>query len=63
MYIGEFGVHEPADADSKRAYVTAVCNLCEQHGWGWAVWEYEGSFGVRDVKGEPTPILEGLFKR
>jgi len=63
VYIGEFGVHEPADADSKRAYVTAVCNLCEQHGWGWAVWEYEGSFGVRDVKGEPTPILEGLFKR
>jgi endoglucanase len=63
IYIGEFGVYLPADAQSKINYVTAVRAAAERHDWGWAVWDYRGGFAVRDPQGEPTSILRGLFPR
>jgi endoglucanase len=63
IHIGEFGVYAPADAASKRAYCAAVVHAAESRGWGWAVWDYQGGFAVRDQEGKPTPILEGLFSR
>ncbi len=61
IHIGEFGVYRPADADSKRAYLSALVSAAERHGFGWAVWDYQGGFAVREQDGSPTPILEGLF--
>jgi len=61
IHIGEFGVYVAADADSKRHWIAAVRAAAERHGFGWAVWDYNWSFGVRDRDGRPTPILEGLF--
>ncbi|HVU23370.1 MAG TPA: cellulase family glycosylhydrolase [Opitutus sp.] len=64
VYVGEFGVYEPADTQSKKNWLGAIVRNCESRGWGWAVWEYEGGFGVRDEKsGESTAILDGLFGR
>ena len=63
IHIGEFGVYRPADADSKRAYLSALVGAAERNGFGWAVWDYQGGFAVRDQNGNPTPILEGLFAR
>jgi len=61
IHIGEFGVYQPADDDSKRNYISALVQAAERHGFGWAVWDYQGSFAVRDANGNPTAILEGLF--
>lgn len=61
IHIGEFGAYEPADPESRRAWIAAVRAACERHGFGWAVWDYRGGFAVRDAAGNPTPILEGLF--
>lgn len=61
IHIGEFGVYRPADDDSKRNYISAVVHAAERHGFGWAVWDYQGGFAVRDPDGSATPILEGLF--
>jgi endoglucanase len=61
IHIGEFGAYEPADPDSRRAWIAAVRAACERHGFGWAVWDYRGGFAVRDAQGKPTPVLEGLF--
>lgn len=62
VYVGEFGVYEPADAQSKKTWLQTIVHNCESRGWGWAVWEYEGGFGVRDEKtGAPTNVLDGLF--
>jgi endoglucanase len=63
IYIGEFGAYDRAPADSRRRYVAAVVAAAERHGWGWAVWDYQGGFAVRDAKGGATVILEGLFGR
>lgn len=61
IHIGEFGVYRPADADSKRNYLSALVGAAERNGFGWAVWDYQGGFAVRNPDGSATPILEGLF--
>lgn len=61
IHVGEFGVYNVADAASKRNYIAAVVGAAERNGFGWAVWDYQGGFAVRDQDGKPTPILEGLF--
>jgi endoglucanase len=61
VYVGEFGVYEPADAASKRRWIATVRSEAESRGWGWAVWDYNDSFGVRGPDGSATPVLEGLF--
>lgn len=63
VHVGEFGVYRPADADSKRNWIRALVHACESRDWGWAVWDYQGGFAVRDPDGKPTPILEGLFTK
>jgi endoglucanase len=63
VYVGEFGVYDPADAGSKRRWIATVRSAAESRGWGWAVWDYNDSFGVRKHDGSGTPVLEGLFTR
>lgn len=61
IHLGEFGVYRAADAASKRNYIAAIVANTTRLGWGWAVWDYQESFGVRDANGAGTPILDGLF--
>jgi len=63
IYLGEFGVYQAADAASQRRWISTVVHACETHGWGWAVWDYNDSFGVRRPDGRSTAILEGLFQK
>jgi len=62
VYVGEFGVYQVVDADSKRNWIYTLRHECEKRGWGWAVWDYKGGFAVRGRDGNGTPILDGLFK-
>ena len=61
VYLGEFGVYEKAPDESRARYIRAVRQAAEKHGWGWAVWSYNGGFAVRTDDGQPTPVLTGLF--
>lgn len=63
VYLGNFGSYETAPAASRRTYTATVRAAAERRGWGWAVWEYRGSFGVRRADGAATVVLEGLFAR
>lgn len=63
VYVGEFGVYEPADAASKKHWIETVRKDAEKRGWGWGVWDYNDSFGVRRHDGSGTPVLEGLFSK
>lgn len=61
VYVGEFGAYPAADDTSRRAWYAAVVGALEAEQLGWAVWEYNHSFGVRDFKtGRPTLVLESL---
>jgi endoglucanase len=61
VYVGEFGVYYPADPVSKSHWIRTVRTDAEKRGWGWAVWDYNDSFGVRGPDGGGTPVLRGLF--
>jgi endoglucanase len=63
VYVGEFGVFKSADADSTRRWIATVRSAAESRGWGWAIWDYNDSFGVRKADGSGTPVLEGLFSK
>jgi endoglucanase len=63
VYVGEFGVYHTADADSTRRWIATVRSAAESRGWGWAIWDYNDSFGVRKADGSGTPVLEGLFAK
>ena len=63
VYVGEFGVYKTADGASARRWIATVTTEAERRGWGWAVWDYNDSFGVRTHDGAGTPILEGLFRK
>jgi endoglucanase len=63
VYVGEFGVYNTADAASTRRWIETVRSCAESRGWGWAVWDYNDSFGVCRRDGSATPVLDGLFSK
>lgn len=63
VYIGGFGVYASAPAASRRTYIATVRAASERRGWGWAVWDYKSSFGIRGRDNRPTAVLDGLFDK
>lgn len=63
VYLGEFGSYELAPAESRRVFTRTVRTAAERHGWGWCVWDYKSSFGIRRADGSSTAVLGGLFDR
>jgi len=63
IHLGEFGVYQQADDASKLRWLEAVRQACARHGFGWAVWDYQGGFAVRAPDGSGTTVLKGLFPR
>lgn len=63
VYLGEFGSYEQAPPESRKTFTRTVRRAAERHGWGWAIWDYKSSFGVRRADGAATAALEGLFDR
>lgn len=63
VYVGEFGAYRAAEPESRRRWIRTIVGQCEKRGWGWAVWDYQGGFAVRNADGKPTAVLEGLFPR
>ncbi len=52
VYLGEFGVYtKAAPREARLAWHSFVSAQAASHGWGWAVWDYSGGFGV--FPGEP----------
>jgi endoglucanase len=62
LYLGEFGVYEKADMDSRARWTTAVVAEAEKRGWSWAYWEFAAGFGAFDrTKGEwREPLKQAL---
>ena len=64
IYIGEFGVYRriAPEAASLRWHREAR-QAFEARGWGWAVWDYAGGFGITramDKKALHAPMLQAL---
>lgn len=61
VYNGEFGAYYKAPAASRKNWYKAVLDQCRKHGIGWAVWDYQGGFAIRDhATGKPTLVHETI---
>ncbi|NDV63201.1 glycoside hydrolase family 5 protein [Puniceicoccales bacterium CK1056] len=59
LHLGEFGVYNKAPDASLKNWYKVVLEQCESHRIGWAVWDYQGAFAVRDRRtGKPTVVQQ-----
>ncbi len=65
VLLGEFGVYEKADLQSRADWAEAVRRESEAQGFGWCYWEWGTGFNVYDVAQERwiTPIRSALISR
>ena len=61
VYLGAFGVYQKAPEDSRNRYLKTVRQAAEQSGWGWCIWDYKSSFGVRLTNNQATGAIQALF--
>jgi aryl-phospho-beta-D-glucosidase BglC (GH1 family) len=48
VMVGEFGAHNQTPHDITLAWLEDCLKLWKDNGWGWAMWNLTGSFGVLD---------------
>ncbi|MFB6152423.1 MAG: glycoside hydrolase family 5 protein [Haloarculaceae archaeon] len=48
VHVGEWGVYNHTDHDVALAWMEEMLRLWEDAGWGWALWNLRGPFGVID---------------
>ena len=49
LYLGEFGVYEKADMESRAAWLQFVVETAEKNNFSWGIWNLMGtSFGIYD---------------
>ena len=48
VHVGEWGAHNRTPHDVVLAWMKDYLDLWEEAGWGWALWNLRGSFGVLD---------------
>ena len=46
VHVGEFGCYEHTPDDVARAWFADLFAVFAEFGWGYALWEFEGSFGI-----------------
>ncbi|MEZ6096956.1 MAG: glycoside hydrolase family 5 protein [Pirellulaceae bacterium] len=64
IHLGEFGVYEKVDSDSRARYLTAVRTLAEQNQMGWCLWDWRASFVYWDRANQQAKpgLHDALFK-
>lgn len=50
VHVGEWGVYNKTPHDITLAYMRDYLDLWKEVGWGWALWNFRGDFGVLDSK-------------
>ncbi|MCL1920745.1 MAG: cellulase family glycosylhydrolase [Kiritimatiellaeota bacterium] len=48
VMVGEFGAHSHTPHDVTLAWLEDNLALWKKQGWGWALWNFRGSFGIMD---------------
>lgn len=48
VHVGEWGVYNHTPHDVTLAWMEDALSLWERAGWGWALWNFRGPFGILD---------------
>jgi endoglucanase len=64
LFLGEFGVYDKAEMDSRTRYLSFIVNTAESLGWSWAYWQFDSDFIVYDIDHDQwvEPVLEALMQ-
>ena len=58
LFVGELGAHQGTVPHATwLAWLEDALTLCDRHGWGWALWNLDGMFGILD-----TPRTDCAFE-
>jgi endoglucanase len=65
LYLGEFGVLNTADPESRERWTRCVAAEAEKHGMAWAYWEFCAGFGAYDSAKHDwnLPLRDALISR
>lgn len=50
VHCGEMGVYKYTPAPLAYAYLEDVFSILDENGWGWALWQLRGPFGILDTE-------------
>ena len=59
VHIGEFGCYNQTPNDSALRWFADLFALFKAFGWGYAMWNFEGAFGIID-HGRPGAVYENM---
>jgi endoglucanase len=64
IFLGEFGVYDKADMDSRVRYLSFIARLAEEMGWSWAYWQFDSDFILYDIPNGRwiEPVLNALIQ-
>ena len=57
LYCGEWGCLPTVPEKDRLAWYSDMRANFEEHGIGWATWDYKGDFGILDKQGQPVAEL------
>ena len=55
VHVGEFGCHNQTPHPVVLAWMRDLLSLWKEAGWGWALWNFRGSFGILDSNRADVP--------
>jgi endoglucanase len=63
IFLGEFGVYDKADIESRTRYLSFVVETMESHGWSWAYWQFDSDFILYYIEDDHwnEPVLKALM--
>jgi len=63
LYLGEFGVYDKADMDSRARYTSFMARHIESLGWSWGYWQFDSDFVVYDIDNDRwvVPLRDALL--
>jgi endoglucanase len=48
VHVGEWGAHHFTPHDVTLAWMRDMISAWKEAGWGWALWNFRGTFGILD---------------
>jgi len=63
IFLGEFGVYDRADMESRTKYLRFVVETAEKLEWSWAYWQFDNDFLLYDVNKDSwiKPVRDALL--
>jgi endoglucanase len=58
IMVGEFGAYNQTPHDVVLSWMRDYLELWKEAGWGWAMWNFRGSFGILDSDRQDVPYEE-----